>query len=132
MATLKHLPLSLWPAADHAAFAAAYTPGDLFDDTAGPGAHLAAGTRQHIENAYGRWLGFLSSNEPEALNEAPAARITRDRVRCYVAQLETEVRPTTIDSTIGGLLHGAQIIAPQYDWTWLRSVLRGLDVRATP
>lgn len=132
MPTLKHLPLDLWPAADHAAFAAAYTPGELFDDTAGRGVDLAAGTRQHIENAYRRWLGFLSNNEPGALKETPLDRICKDRVRRYVEQLETQVRATTVATTIAGLLHAAQIIAPEYDWTWLRSVLRGLQARATP
>ena len=46
MRTLKHLPVNEWPEADRAAFRAAYEPGDLFDGTAGPGAHLAEGTRQ--------------------------------------------------------------------------------------
>ena len=41
MRKLKHLPLDQWPAADIEAFASAFTPGDIFDETAGPGAHLA-------------------------------------------------------------------------------------------
>lgn len=132
MATPKHLPLDLWPAADHTAFAAAYMPSDIFDDTAGRGVNLAAGTRQHIENAYRRWLGFLSSNEPEALKEPPLNRICKDRVRLYVEQLESQVRATTVAISIAGLLYAGQIIAPEHDWAWLRTVLRGLEVRATP
>ena len=49
MRTLKHLPVSEWPEADRQAFRAAYEPGDIFDETAGPGAHLAEGTRKAIE-----------------------------------------------------------------------------------
>ena len=41
----KHLPLDEWPETDIEAFARAYAPGDMFDDTGGPGAHLAEGTR---------------------------------------------------------------------------------------
>ena len=43
MRTLKHLPVDEWPEADREAFKAAYAPGDVFDETAGPGAHLAEG-----------------------------------------------------------------------------------------
>ena len=43
MRTLKHLPVNEWPEADRQAFKAAYEPGDVFDETAGPGAHLAEG-----------------------------------------------------------------------------------------
>ena len=48
MRKLKHLPPDQWPAADMEAFASAFAPGDIFDETAGPGAHLAEGTRRMI------------------------------------------------------------------------------------
>ena len=41
MGQLKHLPVNEWPEADREAFRAAYEPGDVFDETAGPGAHLS-------------------------------------------------------------------------------------------
>ena len=56
MRELKHMPLDLWPEADHDAFAQAYAPGDIFDDTGGPGAHLMPGTRKMIEIAYRRFV----------------------------------------------------------------------------
>ncbi|MBN9023312.1 MAG: hypothetical protein J0H08_14725 [Rhizobiales bacterium] len=65
MRMLKHLPVAIWPEADRQAFAAAYLPGDIFDDTAGPGAHLAEGTRRMVETVYRRWLGFLMGEYPE-------------------------------------------------------------------
>src|SRR5215208_6337030 len=58
-----------WPAADRDAWHALFTTGDLFDET-GPGAHLAHRTRTSLENAYGRWLGFLARSEPHGLHEA--------------------------------------------------------------
>ena len=42
MRTLKHLPLNEWPEADREVFRVVYEPGDVFDDTAGPG-HPQAG-----------------------------------------------------------------------------------------
>jgi hypothetical protein len=59
MSELKHLPIDEWPEVDRNAFCAAYEPGDVFDGTAGPGAHLSEGTRKMIHFGYRRWLGFL-------------------------------------------------------------------------
>jgi hypothetical protein len=39
--------------ADLKAFRAAYEAGDVFDETAGPGAHLSEGTRKMIKSAIG-------------------------------------------------------------------------------
>ena len=50
MRSLKHLPLEHWPKADIDGFARVYEPGDIFDETAGPGAHLAVGTRKIIQH----------------------------------------------------------------------------------
>jgi hypothetical protein len=35
MRALKHLPVGMWPEADRNAFAAAYVPGDIFEENAG-------------------------------------------------------------------------------------------------
>ena len=76
MRTLKHLPVNEWPEADRAAFRAAYEPGDLFDGTAGPGAHLGEGTRGAIRFTYRRWLGFLKAKYPGDFSMLPAECIT--------------------------------------------------------
>ena len=78
--------------ADIEAFAKAYEPGDIFEDTAGPGAHLAEGTRKMIQTAYRRWLGFLAEHYPDDLLKPPADRITPDRVRAFIEHLSAEIR----------------------------------------
>ena len=88
MKPLKHLPVDQWPAADLAAFEAAYTPGDIFDDLRGPGAHLTEGTRRMIRVFYARWLTFLNDAHPEACADQPADRITRERVRGFIESLK--------------------------------------------
>src|SRR3712207_9370153 len=88
-----------WPAADRAAWSALFTTGNLFDET-GPGAHLASRTRTSLENAYGRWLGFLARAEPEALGEAPGARVTRARVTFFAQHLAE----TNIGRSVAGRL----------------------------
>jgi len=132
MGKLKHLPLENWPKADIEAFAKVYEPGDIFDETVGPGAHLGEGTRKMIRTAYRRWLGFLIEYNPEALFEPPADRITLDRVRRFVHQLESEVRSTSVATVIDNLCYAARLIAPERDWLWLASIKRRLIASAKP
>ena len=132
MRTLKHLPLDQWPDADTQAFEAAYAPGDIFDETNGPGAHLAEGTRQKIETAYRRWLGYLDLSYRADLLLSPSARITLIRVRTYIEQISTEVRATTVATNIYDLYYAARLIAPNEDWRWLKAIHSRLAARAKP
>jgi integrase/recombinase XerD len=132
MRTLKHLPVSEWPEADCAAFRAAYEPGDLFDGTAGPGAHLAEGTRKAIEFTYRRWLGFLKPNHPDDFVIAAAERITPQRVRGFIDHLNAEIGPSSVAVACDRLYAAARLIAPTTDWSWLRSIKARLAARALP
>ena len=49
--------------------------GDIFDGR-GPAAHWSAGSRRSVASGYGRWLGWLAAEEPEALLLPPASRLT--------------------------------------------------------
>ncbi len=132
MRRLKHLPLKDWPAADMAAFAKAYEPGDIFDETNGPGAHHSEGWRRMVRTSYRRWLGFLSEYYPADLLRDPAERITPERVRAFVEQLSGEVRPTTAAIEIANLYAAARLVAPEGDWGWLAAVKSRLAARAKP
>jgi integrase/recombinase XerD len=132
MKWLKHLPLSQWPEANRAALAAAYAPGDIFDDACGPGAHLTLGTRRMIETAYRRWLGYLYEVHPLDLLHSPADRITPDRVRAFINRLRDEVGPTTIAVVTDNLLHAARLLAPHRNWEWLRLLKRRLRAQVRP
>jgi integrase/recombinase XerD len=132
MGELKHLPVSEWPEADRAAFRAAYEPGDVFDETAGPGAQHTEGTREMIELGYRRWLGFLKANYPDDLSAPPAERIKPERVRSFIEHLRTENKPISI-AIAAHLLHAAaKLIAPTADWVWLRAIESRLGYRAWP
>jgi hypothetical protein len=128
----KHLPLDQWPAVDIEAFVSAFAPGDIFDETAGPGAHLAEGTRRMIRTVYRRWLGFLKEHYPDDLLQAPADRICPDRVRAFIDHLGAEVRSTTVTMAIDNLYYAARLIAPGRDWSWLASLKARLAARARP
>ena len=132
MAALKHLPVDVWPEPDRAAFRAAYEPGDLFDETAGPGAHLAQGTRKAIEFTYRRWLDFLKATYPDDLSMPPAERITPERVRAFIDHLSANTRPNSVAMVANHLYTAARLIAPKADWAWLRSIKSRLAARAFP
>jgi integrase/recombinase XerD len=130
MRTLKLLPVDEWPEADREAFRAAYEPGDVFDETAGAGAHLSEGSRQMIRSTYQRWLAFLKANYPDDFSIPPAERITLERVRPFIDHLSTELRPSSI-AIVGALLcAAARLIAPTTDWAWLRSIKSRLASQA--
>jgi integrase len=132
MRNLKHLPLDQWPKADIEAFAKVYEPGDVFDETAGPGAHLAEGTRKMIQTGWRRWLGFLAEHYPDDLLKPPADRITPDRVRDLIDHLSAEIRSTSVANVVDNLCYAARLIAPDRDWRWLASIKRRLAARAKP
>jgi integrase/recombinase XerD len=132
MRRLKHLPLEHWPAADREAFAKAYEAGDIFDETGGPGSHLAEGTRKIIRTCYRRWLAFLKEHYPNDLLKPPADRITPERVRAFVEHLDVEIRPTSVAIAIDNLCYAARLIAPKGDWRWLAAIKSRLIARATP
>jgi integrase/recombinase XerD len=92
--TLKHLPVREWPEADLDAFTSAYESGDVFDDTAGPGAHLSDASRTMIKSFYCRWLGFLKAKHPDVLSISPSERITPERLRAFVEDLSANMRPS--------------------------------------
>jgi integrase len=132
MHKLKHLPLKDWPEADIAAFDTAYEPGDIFDETGGPGAHHSEGWRRMVRTGYRRWLGFLKEHFPADLLQPPAERITLARVRAFVEQLSSEVEPSSVAIAVGTLYAAARLIAPDADWRWLASVKARLATCAKP
>jgi hypothetical protein len=132
MRTLKHLPQSEWPEADRQVFRVVYEPGDVFDDTAGPGAHLSEGSRRMIKSTYRRWLGFLRANYPDELSMPPQERITVERVRAFIDHLSAHIRPSSVAIAAAHLYDAARLIAPSTDWAWLRGIKSRLTSSARP
>ena len=112
------------------AFDTAYEPGDVFDETTGPGAHLSEGSRRMIRSTYRRWLGFLKANYPDDFSMPPAERITLERVRAFIEHLSAQMRPSSVAIAGAHLYAAARLIAPTTDWTWLRSIKSRLASQA--
>ena len=95
----KHLHFSAWPAEDRALWAAAFEPGDTFDEEC-RGAHLAAATRIGLRTAYARFLGFLVLEDPKRLRLSLEARVDRVSIRAFVEHLRQTCRDTSVASTL--------------------------------
>jgi hypothetical protein len=85
-----------------------------------------------IRTAWRRWLGFLVEYYPHDLLMRPVDRIRPDRVRNFIEQLSSEVRPTTVAHVVDNLCYAARLIAPDDDWRWLVSIKQRLAMLARP
>jgi integrase len=121
------LPFANWPAEDRERLAAAFRPGDRFDDS-GRGSHLADTSRKARQESYGRFLGFLSATHPDLMGASPEARIDRGIVAEYVSWRSCSAISIAIDLCN---LHGAlSLICPDTNWSWLLAIARRIEAAA--
>jgi integrase len=125
------LALPDWPAADRAAWQAATTPGDLFDDN-GPASGWADSSRDAVRYDYGRWLMFVARHEPGALEEPLAVRVTPERISRHLAHLAATVGTVGRHSYLRHFADALRVMAPEQDWTWLRRCVRRLETQQRP
>ena len=119
----EHSPLVLkysdWPTADQAAWDDLFNKADFFGDD-GPVLHWSLGTRKKHSQAYGQWLSFLKRTQPDALNNSPALRATKERIRAYLRECEARLKPKSTLGLIGSLYDVLRLFDPNLDWTWLQ------------
>ena len=125
------ISLDEWPTADRQAREAAIADGSLLMD-AGPGARWRQGTRDHVIQSYGRYLGYLEYHGILDHNEVPADRVFRDRVIDYGEQLRRQCASVTVHGHILHLERALSVMAPDEDWRWLARLAARLKARARP
>ncbi len=124
------LPVSDWLDVDRAAWQAALSTHDPLSFERSTAASWRPATCHKNRRGYGRWLTFLK-NSGEDLLVSLADRVTRERVAAYLAELrDQKVAPYTLRNRILEL-HAVMIaLAPDRDWSWLRTCVVHLDRRA--
>ena len=127
----KQLHSSAWPAKDRALWGAAFECGDVFDEEC-RATHLAAATKIGLRSAYARYLGYLTSEDPERLCVSAEARPDRDSIRAYVKHLRQTCRDTSVASILHKLRLALGLICPEIDWSWLKTIAKRIDAQATP
>jgi integrase len=123
------LKLEHWPAADRRAWEEAVTPGGLLDE-AGLAAHWRPATLKSVQDAYWRWLTFLTRQgylDPEA---GPAERLTPDRLRAFIAELQATVAPLTVRNRVRDLTEALRVMAPETDFSYLSRARARLKARS--
>ena len=96
------LPIAQWPAVDLAAWETAIHTGDILDGQ-GEAAHWRPATRRTNIQHYSRWLGYLEAIGALDPTAMPSDRVTRERIRGYVAHLQERIAPRTVVSALVGL-----------------------------
>jgi integrase/recombinase XerD len=124
-----HLPYAQWPPEDRLLWERAMQNDDPFGDT--PGVRLAQATQHCYLFAWRRFLGFLLLDEPEALQIAPAERLTPERVRAFRAHLAETNIPISVAVIVDAVYKTARLLRPERDWIWLKAMKARL-YRAAP
>jgi integrase len=123
--------LDEWPEPDQTFWRAALLPGDLCED-GGARAGYSHFSNRAVVAGYGRWLKWLERQELLDSGLNPGHRITPSRVRAYVADLEKNNATQTLLNRLQELRAGAQIMAPQQNWSWINRVASTIRARHRP
>lgn len=123
------LPLSEWPLADQAAWAAARQPGDV-PGQGSVAAHWSDATRRMVIGGYGRWLTWMGERSLLDPPTSLAERVTPEYLSLYVADLRNTVGEFTVAARVEQLGNAMRAMAPEQHWHWLQRVADRIRARA--
>ena len=123
------LKVAEWPLVDQAMWANVTHRASPFDNP-GRGSHWRDTTKLKYRKGYGRWLAYLADNDLLGKDQDPVARVSRQVVSAYVAELGTQVSPVTVTGRIADLCSIMLAAAPDRDWQWIRDLRRRLEIRS--
>ena len=116
-------PIDSWPARDRERWNKGVEPGGLFGG-GGAGAGWSDGSRFKTARGYNHWLSWLAGKNILDPNNAPADRVTRERVAAYVAAIQAELSPYSVLCRVQELYDALRVMAPEADWEWLAQLYR--------
>lgn len=122
----KQLPFEHWPEADQVAWTDLFREGDLLDGQC-TACHWAAATRRTNLKHYARWLGWCAATGRLDAATQPCDRASREAIESFARALLAETAPRTAASGMIGLKCVLQRMAPEADWSWLKSLTNRLD-----
>ncbi len=123
----------MWPEQDRVVWEAACTPTSILEDTGGELTHLSPISQRKTTKGWGRFLNHLRFNDPAALLEPVAARITLSRVRGYVRRLEELNNSTrTVLCRLQELIDAARVLAPDTEFALINRIASHVRGRHRP
>lgn len=121
----KIVGFARWPEIDRQAWSRALRSGDRFDGR-GLAAHWSKASLRAAKDGYGRWIGYLAAEEPEALKQSPGDRMTPERLKRFVEAIGPAVTANSLLNYVNNSHSALRVMAPEEDWSWLRKVIRRL------
>ncbi|GMG85610.1 hypothetical protein LNKW23_48330 [Paralimibaculum aggregatum] len=121
MIPARSLPVAHWPEADRLAWTALTTPAGPLDEP-GALAGLRPASLKTLAHAHGHWLAWVAAQDPAALDEAPAGRLTPARLAAWMER-EAGLAAVSRRTLAEGALRVAAAIAPARDWTAQRRAI---------
>jgi integrase len=127
------LPVDKWPHEDREVWQKACEPVDLLDEDFGARSQHAEISNRKAEKGYGRWITFLTVNDPAWLSQAAADRITVERVCAYVDSLTKLGNSTqTILGRLQELGEVARVMDPARSWSFIARIASKVRARHRP
>ena len=108
-----HLPYADWPATDRKLWQRAFSSDDPFDG--GAGMCLAQTSKQRYLVGWRRFLGYLALEDPDALEVAPAHRLTRQRIHGFIEHLRQTNGAHSVAIQVEAMYHAARVMMPEED-----------------
>jgi integrase/recombinase XerD len=93
---------------------------------------MAAGNAKKEDSGYGRYLLFLDERGELDPILSPADRITPERLRAYVGELQRTTRGHSIQNRIQELGDAMRALAPEGDWRWILRAASRLRASTVP
>ena len=112
------LPIFAWPPVDRETFERACARPGAFDPP-GVAAHLRKSTIENYARAYGRFLCWLDNKSLLLDNEAPAERLTKQRLLDFLLDVRVMMSPASLNQLLRSLRQAIAILAPNHDWCWV-------------
>lgn len=119
-----------WSLEDQEAWARAQQHGDIFGGT-GPASSWREPTRRLVEQAVGRFLGWLVDEHTRETAPAPVPdAATPETIRAYAAWLSERVASVTVHAHFRDLVEYCRVAWPERDRSHLHRAERSLSWRA--
>jgi integrase len=128
------MPITAWPAVDRQRWQSACLQGDLLAiDEEGSRARHSPISNRKAEKGYGRWLTFMTITAPQDLPLTPEIRITPERVRAYVDQLQAIGNGSqTVLARLQELAEVAKVVGPSRDWSFINRITAKVRAKGRP
>ncbi len=122
------MPLGEWPSLDGQAWGTAIRTADVLGEQ-GLAAHWRPKTQRSVVAAYGRYLTFLERTGELDRKAGPENRLSKERLRGFIAELEETVSSVTLAGRLRNLVEALRVMVPGACYPYLNLARRRAKAR---